>query len=89
MLRLNLHAIGFDAGPRTEDPAEIIKEIAAGAIGNHVEIADRAEAIAYAVKQAQKGDVVVVAGTGHENYQIIGKEKIHLDDRELIREALR
>lgn len=85
--RSDLTVITSD-NPRTEDPAAIVREIAAGAAGNHVEILDRAEAVAYAVNQAQKGDVVVVAGKGHEDYQIIGKEKIHLDDRELIREAL-
>ena len=75
--------------PRTEDPSEIVREVATGAVGDHMEIFDRAEAIAYAVNQARPGDVVVVAGKGHEDYQIIGKNKVHLDDRELIREALR
>jgi UDP-N-acetylmuramoyl-L-alanyl-D-glutamate--2,6-diaminopimelate ligase len=86
--RSDLTVITSD-NPRTEDPAAIIREVASGAVGNHIEILDRAEAITYAVRQADKGDVVVVAGKGHEDYQIVGKEKIHLDDRELIREALR
>ncbi|RYG26453.1 UDP-N-acetylmuramoyl-L-alanyl-D-glutamate--2,6-diaminopimelate ligase [bacterium] len=86
--RSDLTVITSD-NPRTEDPEAIIREIAVGAVGEHVEIVDRAEAIAYAVKEAHAGDVVVVAGKGHEDYQIIGKEKTHLDDRDLLREALR
>ncbi len=77
--------------PRMEDPARIAEEVAAGlAPGKaHVTILDRAEAVAYAVREAKPGDVVVIAGKGHEDYQIVGKEKRHLDDRELAREALK
>ncbi|NIP43665.1 MAG: UDP-N-acetylmuramoyl-L-alanyl-D-glutamate--2,6-diaminopimelate ligase, partial [candidate division Zixibacteria bacterium] len=52
-------------------------------------VLDRKEAITEAVLRASEGDVVVIAGKGHENYQVIGKEKIHFDDREVVREALR
>jgi UDP-N-acetylmuramoyl-L-alanyl-D-glutamate--2,6-diaminopimelate ligase len=50
--------------------------------------ADRRKAIALALSWAQPGDVVVIAGKGHEDYQILGKEKIHFDDREVAREIL-
>ena len=74
--------------PRTEDPATILAEVAAGIEGEHREILDRAEAIRAAAAEARPGDVIVVAGKGHEDYQIVGTEKRHLDDRELLREAL-
>ncbi len=76
--------------PRTEDPQSILDEVVAGIMPGkkYVAILDRSEAIAFAIGQAQPGDVVVIAGKGHENYQIIGKTKTHMDDRELAREAL-
>lgn len=71
--------------PRTEDPAAILAEVETGIEAGvaSVSIIDRPEAVAYAVRMASPGDVVVIAGKGHENYQIIGREKIHMDDREL------
>jgi UDP-N-acetylmuramoyl-L-alanyl-D-glutamate--2,6-diaminopimelate ligase len=51
-------------------------------------IADRKQAVAFAIREAKRGDTVVIAGKGHENYQIIGREKVYLDDRELARDAL-
>ena len=86
--RSDLTVITSD-NPRTEDPLAIIREVASGAAGEYVEIADRAEAVAYAVRAAAPGDVVVIAGKGHEDYQIVGREKRRLDDRELAREALK
>ncbi len=76
--------------PRTEDPAKILEQVRAGIVptSDSVAIIDRREAIAYAVKAAQPGDVVVIAGKGHENYQIIGRTKYPMDDRDLAREAL-
>jgi UDP-N-acetylmuramoyl-L-alanyl-D-glutamate--2,6-diaminopimelate ligase len=76
--------------PRTEDPQAILNEVLAGIVPGResVDIIDRREAIAHAVKIAQPGDVVVIAGKGHENYQIIGRTKYPMDDRELAREAL-
>ncbi len=74
--------------PRTEEPAAILAEVAAGIGGECREILDRAEAIRIAALEAKPGDVIVVAGKGHEDYQIVGTEKRHLDDRELLREAL-
>ena len=51
-------------------------------------LADRREAIARAIALAKPEDVVMIAGKGHEDYQIIGREKIHLDDREEVKKAL-
>ena len=76
--------------PRTEDPQAILDEVASGLTSNkeNVKIIDRREAIKYAVDKAQPGDIVVIAGKGHENYQIIGRTKYPMDDRELVKEAL-
>lgn len=75
--------------PRTEDPAKIIDDILPGLEGSKYQIvADRRQAIFQAVAQAQKGDLVMIAGKGHEDYQIIGTEKIHFDDREVALEAI-
>lgn len=76
--------------PRTEDPERILQDILAG-IPKTVEpvvISDRATAIHTAIQQAQPGDGVLIAGKGHEDYQILGTEKIHFDDREQAQEAL-
>jgi UDP-N-acetylmuramoyl-L-alanyl-D-glutamate--2,6-diaminopimelate ligase len=76
--------------PRTEDPAQILKDVVAGidrTTGVEV-IADRAQAIAHAISIAVPGDGVLIAGKGHEDYQILGTEKIHFDDREQARAAL-
>jgi UDP-N-acetylmuramyl tripeptide synthase len=54
----------------------------------YLKIADRREAIFRAIAEARDGDTVVIAGKGHEDYQIIGTETIHFDDREVAREAL-
>lgn len=75
--------------PRTEDPQAIIADILPGFIqpGNAVVEADRPTAICKAAKLARPGDVLLVAGKGHEDYQIIGTVKHHMDDRELVRDA--
>ena len=76
--------------PRTEDPDAIIAEILPG-LGDapfRVE-ADREKAIALALTEAQAGDLVVIAGKGHEDYQTIGRENIHFDDREVARAVLK
>jgi UDP-N-acetylmuramoyl-L-alanyl-D-glutamate--2,6-diaminopimelate ligase len=83
-------AVVTSDNPRTENPEQILKDVVAG-IPNTVEpvvISDRAKAIATAIKNAQPGDGVLIAGKGHEDYQILGTEKIHFDDREQAREAL-
>jgi UDP-N-acetylmuramoyl-L-alanyl-D-glutamate--2,6-diaminopimelate ligase len=79
--------------PRTEDPLKIIAEVEAGLIkaglkrgdGYLVE-PDRRVAIGLALSMAAAGDMIVIAGKGHEDYQIIGKQKIHFDDREVVRD---
>lgn len=75
--------------PRTEDPEEILKDIVKGfKKENHIIEVDRKKAVAIAVQNAKKDDIIVIAGKGHETYQIIGREKIHFDDREVVQEAL-
>jgi UDP-N-acetylmuramoyl-L-alanyl-D-glutamate--2,6-diaminopimelate ligase len=75
--------------PRSEDPWAIIQAIIEGAQeGRYEAIEDRAEAIKKAVGMAREGDVVVIGGKGHEDYQIIGSRKIHFDDREQARKAV-
>ena len=76
--------------PRTEDPQKIIKEIQLGMKGfSGVEvIADRAQALQHAVGLAGPGDTLLVAGKGHEDYQIIGTKKIHFSDQEVLRKLL-
>ncbi|MEW6277951.1 MAG: UDP-N-acetylmuramoyl-L-alanyl-D-glutamate--2,6-diaminopimelate ligase [Candidatus Eremiobacterota bacterium] len=76
--------------PRSEQPRAILADIEAGMAGCAYEVEpDRARAIARAVEQARPGDIVVIAGKGHENYQIVGKEVFPFDDAEVAREALR
>jgi UDP-N-acetylmuramoyl-L-alanyl-D-glutamate--2,6-diaminopimelate ligase len=75
--------------PRTEDPAEIIKDMEAGVGAQHknkvISIESRREAIKTAALLAQPGDIILIAGKGHENYQEINGVKHHFDDREEIR----
>jgi UDP-N-acetylmuramoyl-L-alanyl-D-glutamate--2,6-diaminopimelate ligase len=83
-------AVVTSDNPRTEDPERILQDILEG-IPSSVEpmvICDRATAIRTAILQAQPGDGVLIAGKGHEDYQILGTEKIHFDDREQARDAL-
>ncbi|MDV4150665.1 UDP-N-acetylmuramoyl-L-alanyl-D-glutamate--2,6-diaminopimelate ligase [Clostridium sp. AL.422] len=75
--------------PREEDPMAIIKEIIAGiSKSNYIAIEDRSEAIKLALNMAEEGDVVVLAGKGHENYQITNEGIIHFDEREVVDEIL-
>ncbi len=76
-----------DDNPRTEDPEAIRAEILAAAPGA-VEIGDRAEAIGHAIAEMGPEDTVLVAGKGHEDYQIIGTVKHHFSDHEVVRAAL-
>jgi UDP-N-acetylmuramoyl-L-alanyl-D-glutamate--2,6-diaminopimelate ligase len=78
--------------PRTEDPNEIAKDVLQGVNRSrnknvHI-ILDRAEAIRFAVAKMQAEEVLVLAGKGHEDYQMIGNEKLHFDEREILAEAL-
>lgn len=77
--------------PRNEEPQEIINDIKVGigkTDGKYVEIIDRKEAIAYAIHHGQPGDIVVLAGKGHEDYQEIKGKKYPMDERVLIQEIL-
>lgn len=77
--------------PRFEEPGEIIKDIITGVkkgSGQYVEIDDRKEAIRYCIENAREGDVIVLAGKGHEDYQEIKGVKHHMDERELIADIL-
>ena len=77
--------------PRDEEPQAIIDDIKIGiskTAGHYVEIADRKEAIAYAIRHGQPGDIIVLAGKGHEDYQEIKGKKSPMDERDLIRDIL-
>jgi UDP-N-acetylmuramoyl-L-alanyl-D-glutamate--2,6-diaminopimelate ligase len=75
--------------PRTEDPGQIIAEIVAGMAAGTTAIEDRAAAIAYAVSRAGADDTVLIAGKGHEHYQIIGEQRIRFSDFETAEAGLR
>ena len=77
--------------PRTEEPEAIIADILEGVKGTktpYVVITDRREAIKYAIEHAEKGDAIILAGKGHETYQIVGRTKYHMDEREIVAEVL-
>ena len=85
------YAIITSDNPRTEDPAAIIADIVAGVKepkSKYTVIEDRTKAIAYAIDSHHPGDVIILAGKGHETYQIIGKEKQHMDERETVAEHI-
>lgn len=85
------HVIITSDNPRTENPLEIICETEVGLkeSGTQYEsISDRRDAIFRAIALARPGDVVIIAGKGHEAYQIVGSDKFHFDDREVAAEAL-
>lgn len=78
--------------PRTENPEEIIKDILAGIDANGkeiVSITDRSDAIKYALSIAKRDDAILLAGKGHETYQVIGKERVHYDEREVVANILK
>ena len=76
--------------PRTEDPEEIIKDIVVGLTKeNHIIEIHREKAIEKAISLAEKNDIILIAGKGHENYQVIGREKIHFDDKEEVIKAIK
>lgn len=77
--------------PRDEEPQAIMDDIVSGvkkADGKYITIIDRKEAIRYCIENAEEGDVIVLAGKGHEDYQEIKGKKYHMDERELIQEVL-
>lgn len=87
--RLSDIAIVTSDNPRTEDPHTIIQEILTGMKeDNHIIAEDRDVAISKAIELAEKGDIILIAGKGHETYQILGRKKIHFDDREIARREI-
>jgi UDP-N-acetylmuramoyl-L-alanyl-D-glutamate--2,6-diaminopimelate ligase len=101
--RLSDLAILTSDNPRSEDPLEIIAEVEVGLRGaglqridrdqlgaksGYIVEPDRRAAITLAIHSAQAGDIVVIAGKGHENYQLVGPRKLPFDDREVAREAI-
>ena len=90
-VRYSDYVIVTSDNPRSEDPNEIIKDILVGTNGFNTPvkvIENRIEAIKYAVSIAKPNDIIVLAGKGHETYQILKTGTIHLDEREVVREAL-
>ncbi|MGQ0562756.1 MAG: UDP-N-acetylmuramoyl-L-alanyl-D-glutamate--2,6-diaminopimelate ligase [Gemmatimonadota bacterium] len=82
-------AIVTSDNPRTENPEAIIDEITAGMrTGEYVRVANRREAIAIALELARPGDVVLLAGKGHETYQIIGSQRVDFDERAIVAELI-
>jgi UDP-N-acetylmuramoyl-L-alanyl-D-glutamate--2,6-diaminopimelate ligase len=84
--------------PRSEEPQAILHQIESGVkevgpaerrLGDYRIVEDRKAAIGWAIATAQAGDAVVIAGKGHEDYQIIGAARLSFDDRNVAREALR
>lgn len=86
---LSDYAIITSDNPRTEKPSEIIKDILEGIDkDNYVAVENRKDAIKQAIDMAEDGDVIVIAGKGHETYQILNTGKIHFDEREIVDEIL-
>ena len=82
-------AVVTSDNPRTEDPGAIIDDIEQGMGGvAHLRIPDRLTAIHTALDQARKGDTILLAGKGHETYQILGTERVPFDEREIVRKAV-
>ena len=96
-------AIITNDNPRTENPLSIIREIEPGVQAlnlrrldsekfngspSYAVVPDRREAIRLGVRLMSPGDILVVTGKGHEDYQVVGRDKIHFDDREEVRLAL-
>jgi UDP-N-acetylmuramoyl-L-alanyl-D-glutamate--2,6-diaminopimelate ligase len=83
-------AIITSDNPRSEEPAAIIRDIESGILkDNYCIIPERLKAIRRALSLAQSGDVVLIAGKGHENYQVLKNRKVHFDDREAVAKCLR
>lgn len=80
--RLADHAIVTNDNPRSESPAKIIAEVLAGMPSESIAIEDRAAAIAFAIAAAATDDAVLIAGKGHEDYQIIGEQRLDFSDYE-------
>ena len=88
-VRLSDFVIVTSDNPRTEKPGDIIAEILTGMEGTatpYIVIENRREAIKWGINNARPGDVLLLAGKGHETYQTVGKENFHFDEREIVRE---
>jgi len=87
--KLSDYPIFTSDNPRTEDPVAILNDMETGVMQNNYKvIIDRKDAIEYAINEAKAGDVVLIAGKGHETYQIIGEKVLDFDDREMARGAI-
>lgn len=88
--RLSDIAVITSDNPRDEEPADIIKDILSGIKAeNYIVVESRKEAIRKAIEMARNGDIIVIAGKGHEDYQIFrNNEIIHFDEREIVKEIL-
>jgi len=90
--KLSDYCVITSDNPRTEEPMEIIKQIEAGiklTDCDYICIENRRDAIKYALTVAREGDMVLLAGKGHETYQVLKEGTIHFDEREIVRELLR
>ena len=89
--RMSDRVIITSDNPRNEEPQDIINDMLAGLDSEEMQktlsIVDRREAIRTACMMAQSGDVILIAGKGHEDYQIVKGVKHHFDDHEVVREA--
>jgi UDP-N-acetylmuramoyl-L-alanyl-D-glutamate--2,6-diaminopimelate ligase len=74
--------------PRSESPADILRDVEQGCSGDYLLVEDRAEAIARAVREGRPGDCIVIAGKGHEDYQVVEGERLYFSDIEQARAAL-
>lgn len=89
-VELATKAIYTSDNPRSEDPKQIIDDMVKGVSRTNYEVViDRAKAIKQAINEAKSGDIIVIAGKGHETYQIIGDKILDFDDREVARRALK
>lgn len=89
--RLSDFVVVTSDNPRTENPTDIIDDIMPGVLKSgceYVRIENRRDAIKWAMKNANMGDIIILAGKGHETYQILKNETIHFDEREVVAEVL-
>ena len=89
--KLSDFAIITSDNPRTENPASILNDVESGMIPTkcpYHKIEDRREAINEAIRMSKKNDVVIIAGKGHEDYQIFADRTIHFDDVEEVKKAI-
>lgn len=89
--RLSDFVVVTTDNPRTEVPGKIIDDILAGMKDTktpYIVIENRKEAVEWAIQNAQPHDIIILAGKGHETYQIIGKQKLHFDEREIVKDFL-